>query len=141
MEAWLKFLCYYSAWFTGVSSAPKASWVVVMYTMNNHTYNAMRVCDNRPYKALYLSSLGAKDTTQSLWETLVSLLKKCCCLKKCCGRVGCAVSSCGVKFQEDLSGLERERLKHWRYTCTFVTFLNITLLYFFSFHLWCISMV
>ena len=28
---------------TVVSSAPKASWVVVMYTMNNHTHNAMRV--------------------------------------------------------------------------------------------------
>ena len=66
---------------TVVSNAPKASWVVVMYTMNNHTYNAMRVCDSGTYKALYLSCLGAKDTTQSLWETLVSLLKKCCCCK------------------------------------------------------------
>ena len=28
-----------------------------------------------------LSCLGAKDTTQNLWETLVSLLKKCCCHK------------------------------------------------------------
>ena len=28
---------------TVASSSPKASWVVVMYTMNNHTYNAMRV--------------------------------------------------------------------------------------------------
>ena len=49
---------------------------------NNHTYNAMRVCDSGTYKALYLSCLGAKDTTQSLWETLVSLLKKCCFCKK-----------------------------------------------------------
>ena len=48
------------------------------------------VCDSRTYKALFLSRLGAKDTTQSLWETLVSLLKKCCCHEKCCGRVGCA---------------------------------------------------
>ena len=47
------------------------------------------VCDSRTYKALFLSRLGAKDTTQSLWET-VSLLKKCCCHEKCCGRVGCA---------------------------------------------------
>ena len=51
------------------------------------------------------------------------------------------VSSCGVKLQEVLSGLERERLKHWRYTCTFVDFLNIhsfhSLVYFFSFHLGC----
>ena len=30
---------------------------------NNHTYNAMRVCDSQTYKALYLSCLGAKDTT------------------------------------------------------------------------------
>ena len=37
--------------------------------------------DSPTYKALYLSCLGAKDTTQSLWETLVSLLKKCCCHK------------------------------------------------------------
>ena len=29
---------------TAVSSAAKASWVV-MYTMNNHTYNAMRVLE------------------------------------------------------------------------------------------------
>ena len=43
------------------------------------------------------------------------------------------VSSCGVKLQEVLSGLEKERLKHWRYTCTFVAFLNITILFFFSF--------
>ena len=56
-------------------------------TMNNHTSNAMRVCDSRTYKALYL---GAKDTTQSLWKTLVDLLRKHCCHKKCCGRVGCA---------------------------------------------------
>ena len=49
------------------------------------------------------------------------------------------VSSCGVKLQEVLSGLERERLKHWRYTCTFVAFLNyhlllsfITLFFFLS---------
>ena len=50
-----------------------------------------------------------------------------------------SVSSCGVKLQEVLSGLEKERLKHWRYTCTFVAFLNITILYiyFFSFHLGC----
>ena len=48
------------------------------------------VCDSRTYKALFLSRLGAKDTTQSLWETLVSLLKKCCCHEKCCGCVGCA---------------------------------------------------
>ena len=33
-------------------------------------------------KALYLSCLGAKDATQSLWVTLVSLLKKHCCHKK-----------------------------------------------------------
>ena len=38
---------------------------------------------------LYLSCLGAKDTTQSLWE-MVCLLKKCCCHKKHCGHVGCA---------------------------------------------------
>ena len=56
-------------------------------------YNALQVCDSRTYKALYLSCLGAKDTTQSLWEMLVSLLKKCCCHKKCCGHVGCAESS------------------------------------------------
>ena len=31
------------------------------------------------------------------------------------------VSSCGVKLQEVLSGLEG-RLKHWTYTCTFVAF-------------------
>ena len=47
-----------------------------------------------------------------------------------------SVSSCGVKLQEVLSGLERERLKQWRYTCTFVAFLNILYL-FFSFHLGC----
>ena len=64
--------------------------LLAMYTMNNHTYNAMQVCDSGTYKALYLSCLGAKDTTQSLWETLVSLLKKCCCHRKCCGCVGCA---------------------------------------------------
>ena len=46
-----------------------------------------------------------------------------------------SVSSCGVKLQEVLSGLEKERLKHWRYTCTFVAFLNITILYFFFFFL------
>ena len=45
-----------------------------MYTVNNHTYNAMRVCDSRTYKALYLSCLGGKE---SLWET-------------CCGCMGCA---------------------------------------------------
>ena len=28
---------------TAGSSSPKASWDVVMYTMNNHTYNVMRV--------------------------------------------------------------------------------------------------
>ena len=60
---------------TVASNAPKALWVVVMYTMNNHTYNAMRVCDSRTYKALYLSCLEAKDTAQSLWKMLVHLLK------------------------------------------------------------------
>ena len=63
--------------------AAKALWVVVMYTMNTHTYKAVGVCENWTYKALYLSSLGAKGTTISLWEMLVSLLKKCCCHKKC----------------------------------------------------------
>ena len=28
---------------TVASSAPKTSWVVVVYTINNHSYNAMRV--------------------------------------------------------------------------------------------------
>ena len=41
-------------------------------------------------KALYRSCLQAKDTTQSLLEMLVSLLKKCCCHRKRCGYVGCA---------------------------------------------------
>ena len=37
----------------------KASWVVVMYTMNNHTYNAMQFCHSRTYKALYpVAGLG-----------------------------------------------------------------------------------
>ena len=40
-------------------------------------------------------------------------------------------SSYGVKLQEDLSGLERERLKHLRYTCTFVAFLN-SIMFFLS---------
>jgi len=47
----------------------------------------MRVCDSRTYKALYLSCLGAKDTTQSLWEMLVSLVdaadKRGGCIKQC----------------------------------------------------------
>ena len=34
--------------------------------------------------------LGVKDTAQTLLETLVSLLKKRCCHKKCCGCMGCA---------------------------------------------------
>ena len=38
--------------------------LLCMYTMNNHTYNAMRICDSQTYKALHLSCLGAKDTTQ-----------------------------------------------------------------------------
>ena len=69
---------------TAVSSEPKALWVVVMYTMNNHILKSVTAGLTK------LSRLGAKDTTQSLWETLVSLLKKCCCHEKCCGRVGCA---------------------------------------------------
>ena len=36
------------------------------------------------------SILGAKDTIQSLWETLAGLLKKCSCHKKRCGHVGFA---------------------------------------------------
>ena len=73
---------------TAVSSAPKASWVV-LYTMNNHTYNAMRESDNRLVKhCMYQSCLGAKDTTQNLLETLVGLLKKRCCHQKRCGCVG-----------------------------------------------------
>ena len=59
----------------------KALWVVVMYTMNNRTYNGMQYCDSQTYKALYLSYLESKDTTQSLWEMLGSLLKNCCCHK------------------------------------------------------------
>ena len=50
------------------------------------------------------------------------------------------VSRCGVNLQEDLSDLERERLKHWRYTCIFVAFLNIHFFHYFfsfSFHLGC----
>ena len=41
------------------------------------------------------------------------------------------VSSCGVKLLVVLSGLEKERLKHWKYTCTFVAFLNITIITLF----------
>ena len=49
------------------------------------------------------------------------------------------VSSCGVKLQEVLSGLEIERLKHWRYAYTFVAFLNIYsfIIIIFSFYLGC----
>ena len=67
----LKELLYYSALQVSFhsDSEPKALWVVVMHTMNNQTYNATRVCDSGTYKALYLSCLGAKDTTQCLWET------------------------------------------------------------------------
>ena len=47
------------------------------------------------------------------------------------------VSSSGVKLQEVLSGLEREGLKHWRYTYTFVAFLNIHYYcYFFFLSTW-----
>ena len=41
-------------WF--VSSAAKASWVAVMYTMNNHT-TLMRVCDSMTYKPLDCASV------------------------------------------------------------------------------------
>jgi len=46
------------------------------------------------------------------------------------------VSSCGVKLQEVLSGLEREKLNHWR--CTFMAFLNIHsfIHYFIFFSTW-----
>ena len=90
VNVWISLLQRLVVTVTAVSSTSKASWVVAMYTMNNHTYNAMRVCDSGTYTALYLSCLGAKNITQSLWETLVSLLKKCCCHKKCCGCMGCA---------------------------------------------------
>ena len=62
-----------------------------MYTMNNHIYNGGGG-GGGGYESVtaYLSCLEAENTTQSLWETLVSLLKKCCCHKKCCGHVGCA---------------------------------------------------
>ena len=80
---------------TVVSSAPKASWVV-MYAMDNHTYNPQslrHVAINWESVTINLQSavscLGVKDTTQSLWEMLVGLLKKCCCHKKHCGCVGC----------------------------------------------------
>ena len=46
--------------------------------------------DNQLAKHCFQSCLEAKDTTQSLLETLVGLLKKCCCHQKCCGCVGCA---------------------------------------------------
>ena len=37
----LPVICRSAFTVTAVSSEPKASWVVVMYTMNNHTYSAM----------------------------------------------------------------------------------------------------
>ena len=40
---------------------------------------------------LYLSCLGTKDTTQSLWEMVGWFLIKGYCHKKCCRHVGCAV--------------------------------------------------
>ena len=43
------------------------------------------------------------------------------------------VSSCGVKLQEVLSGLEKKKAKK---VCTFVAFLNIHLLHFFSISTW-----
>ena len=43
------------------------------------------------------------------------------------------VSSCGVKLQEVLLGLEKERLIHWTYTCTFVaTFVFSTFIFCLS---------
>ena len=68
------------------SVVSKASWVV-MDTMNNRIRCES---DNRLGKALYRSSLGAKDTTQRLLDTLVSLLKERCYHKKRCECVGCA---------------------------------------------------
>jgi len=61
----------------------------------------MQVCDKRTSKALYPSCLGAKDTTQSLWEMLVGLLKKHCCHKKAVGvwdvlQCSKAVAKCGL---------------------------------------------
>ena len=80
-------LCRSVVTVTVASSGPKASRVlsvVVMYTMNNCTYNKIRVMQPA-CKALYQSCLQAKDTTQSLLETLVTLLKKCCWHIKRCG--------------------------------------------------------
>ena len=63
---------------TTVSSATKASWVI-MYTMNNHTYNAMQ---NLTFNQLAKQScLGAKDTIQSLLETLVGLQRSAVAIK------------------------------------------------------------
>ena len=39
---------------------------------------------------LYLSCVGAKNTTESLLRD-ASVVKKCCCHQKCCGRMECAV--------------------------------------------------
>ena len=35
------------------------------------------------------SYVGAENTTQSLWETLVGILKKCCCHQNHCGCMAC----------------------------------------------------
>ena len=79
-------LCRSVVTVTVVSSAPKASWVV----MNNHAYNAMQVRQSTCKALDLVSCLGAKGTTQTLLEMLVGLLKKCCCHKKHSGCMGCA---------------------------------------------------
>ena len=56
-----------------------------MYTMNNHTTRESVTID---LQSSVSKLFRAKDTTQSLWET-VGLLKKRCCHKNHCGRVAC----------------------------------------------------
>ena len=44
------------------------------------------------YCCLYLSCVRATNTTQSLWETTVGILKKSCCHQKHCGSIHTALA-------------------------------------------------
>ena len=79
-------LCRSVVTVTVASSAPKALWVVVLYTMNNHRDE----CLTTDLQSSVLKLFTSEGHHTKPFGELISLLKKCCSHIKCCRYVGCA---------------------------------------------------
>ena len=100
-----------------------------IFSFSNYKYLPLKIASLATVKSCHFTS---NSLMANVWPCVVSVDYRLSCLTKDTSMI--TVSSCGVKFQEVLSGCGK-RLTHWTYSSLLWLFSTFIQLFFISYHL------